>query len=256
LLPSVASFRRDCYSQSQIIEHALLHAQMAIDAGVSALYAQDTNDTPITTHVLSQSVSLMTAVCRALRDTFPQLMLGVSFMAHGARETLQVAHATDSNFVRLKVYIGTMVKAEGIVQGCAHEAISTRHTLGREDIRIFADIYDRTGEPLAPLPLAEACRQAIDFGRADGLILTGKNDADSINMLQTAQKYRTQAPLLLGGGATTANCAQFGALADAYVTHGAFRRKQPLMQNDLPIEWDADLIRAFVNAAQTAPSQN
>jgi hypothetical protein len=68
-----------------------------------------------------------------------------------------------------------MVKAEGILQGCAYEAIQYRAQIGAQDVAILADVYDRTGEPLGRMPLVEEARQAATFGRADGLILTGRS---------------------------------------------------------------------------------
>jgi uncharacterized protein len=107
--------------------------------------------------------------------------------------------------VRLKVYVGVMVKAEGLLEGLAYEAIHYRAEIGAQDIAILADVYDRTGQPLGRMPLVDEARQAAVFGRADGLILTGSSMDESLEMLEEVRRAELGVPLLLGGGATADN---------------------------------------------------
>lgn len=250
LLPSAVSKRPDAFPLDKIIEHAVIHAQIAKDGGVRAVYIQDTNDVPYGARVHPQTAQNMIAVGTEVRKAFPDLFLGVTTMAHGATEALDVAKAVGADFVRLKVYVGAMVKMEGIVHGCAFEAIQHRAEIGADHIRILADVYDRLGVPLAAWPIAEACRQAVDFGRADGLILTGKTIEESVRMFDDVRPLRLPVPLVLGGGLSPSNLKFFDQRADAFLIHGAFVKRGLPRQNGVPIEWDADLIRQFVTAAR------
>ncbi len=246
-LPSSISLRKDAFTHTQIIEHILHHAQLAHDAGVRAWYVQDTRDTPLGPQILPDSVRLFTEAGRALRIAFPDCALGVALMQHSGRVPLEIAHAIDAQFVRLKVYVGVMVKMEGMLTGCAHEAMTMRRALAADHIQVFADIYDRVGEPLAPLPLPEACRQAVEFGRADGLVITGKNPDDTLRMLGEAKD--AGAPLLVGGGVTTANVAQFLQHAQHVIVHGAFAQPGLAARNGLPAEWSAEALARFMDFA-------
>jgi membrane complex biogenesis BtpA family protein len=165
---------------SAVIDYALRNTERAVRAGVQALYIQDLGDYPWASTIQPQTVADLSVIGAALRGEFPELFLGICTMSHGAREPLAIAQAVGAQFVRLKVYIGAMVKAEGILQGCAHEAISYRSQIGAENIAILADVYDRTGEPLGRVSLKEAATQAAVFGRADGLILTGHSFEESL----------------------------------------------------------------------------
>lgn len=248
LLPSPHSRRPQHYSQTQIIDHALRHAQIAYDGGVRAAYLQDVHDTPVAPTILPETIQTVTAVGKALKNAFPDLHLGVCLMQHGAQEPLQIANDIGADFVRIKVYMGVMVKAEGLLTGCAHEAIQTRANLNAGHIRIFADIYDRVGVPLCPLPLAEACRQAVVFGQADGLVLTGMNVDDSVNMFDQIAPMNLGVPLILGGSATAHNLARF-AHADHIIVHGAFLSKGAPADNGLPVDWGLDEVRGFMASA-------
>ncbi|MFN3704395.1 MAG: BtpA/SgcQ family protein [Thermoflexales bacterium] len=246
LLPSRESLRPDGQPLSRIIEHALLHAHIAWDGGVRAFYFQDVNDVPVAPQVMEHTIAHMTAVGKELRRAFPDAVLGVCLMQNSGKESLQIAHAVDAQFVRIKVYVGAMLKAEGIVQGCAYEAIRTRHHLNAEHIRIFADVYDRLGEPIAPIPLKEMCRQAVEFGRADGIILTGRTPEQSIRMLDEVRPLRLPVPLLVGGGVSPQTLKYFVGRADHFIVHAAFVRRGLPARNGVPVEWDVELVRELV----------
>jgi predicted TIM-barrel enzyme len=141
-----------------------------------------------------------------------------------------------------------MVKAEGLLRGCAYEAIQYRAQSHAEDIMILADIYDRTGEPLGRLPLADEARQAATFGRADGLILTGCSFAESMEMLKEVRAVKLDVPLFLGGGATPENAAQALALADGLIVSTAFKAIGGWTRESLSADWDESRIAAFMKA--------
>ena len=255
LLPSPHSRRPQTYSLTQIVDHALLHARLAYEGGVRAAYLQDVHDTPVAPTILPETINTVTTVGQELKKAFPDLHLGVCLMQHGAKEPLQIAQDIGADFVRIKVYMGVMIKAEGMLTGCAYEAIQQRAHMNAAHlnaahpnaghIRIFADIYDRVGVPLCPLPLAEACRQAVVFGQADGLVLTGMNVDDSVSMFDQIAPMNLGVPLILGGSATAHNLASF-AHAAHIIVHGAFIKKGVPAQNGLPVDWGSDEIRAFM----------
>lgn len=234
------------------VAHALCNAKKAWCAGVRALYIQDTADTPLAPSIQPHTVAALSVVGAALRREFPDLTLGVCMMSHGAREPLAVAQAIGAQFVRLKVYVGAMVKAEGILQGCAYEAIQYRAQLEAEDIQILADVYDRTGEPLGRRPLVEEARQAAVFGRADGLILTGLSPDESLQMLGEVRSAGLGVPLLLGGGATAENIGRFAQYADGVIVSTAFKAGGGWTRQGLLEEWDEGLIADFMERVVTA----
>ncbi len=248
LLPFPASRHPDARALNKIIERALANARVAYEKGVRAIYLQDLGDAPVAPYIEPHTVAGVTAVGVALRREFPDLALGVCLMSHGAREPLAIAQAIGAQFVRLKVYVGAMVKAEGILQGCAYEAIQYRAQIGAADIAILADVYDRTGEPLGQLPLIEAARQAVTFGRADGLVLTGQSLEESRAMLAEVRGAKLGVPLLLGGGATAENVAALKPLCDGIIVSTAFKPVGGWTRESLGADWDGARIREFVSA--------
>ena len=239
-------------SIADAIAYARRNAALALQNGMDGLYIQDLGDYPAARQPQPHTVARVTAVGCALRQDFPAAVLGVCLMAHGAAGPLAAAQAMDADFVRLKVYVGAMVKAEGVLEACAHEAIQYRAAICADNVRILADVHDRTGVPLAPLPLQEAARQAVTFGRADGLILTGHDFAESKEMAGEVQQAALGVPLCIGGGVTAENVAEALAVADAVIVSTALKRVSSWAADALDSDWDVDKVRAFVAASRLA----
>ncbi len=248
LPPFPASGHPEAQSIPALTDYALRNVGRAVKAGVRALYVQDLGDSPIAPRVEPHTVAGVAAVGAAVRREFPDLTLGVCLMSHGAREPLAVAQAIGAQFVRLKVYVGAMVKAEGVLEGCAYEAVQYRAHAHAEGVAILADVYDRTGTPLGRMPLADEARQAATFGRADGLILTGLSFNESMDMLNEVRAAALGVPLLLGGGADAQNAALALAVADGIIVSTAFKRVGGWTRDSLSADWDEGRIAEFMAA--------
>jgi uncharacterized protein len=132
LPPFQGSNHPDRRSLVEIRDYALRNVEFAVKAGLTGLYLQDLGDHPVAPLVPTHVVAGMAAIGSAVRTAFPDLSLGVCLMSHGAREPLAIAQAIGAQFVRLKVYVGVMIKAEGMLQGCAYEASNTGLRLGQK----------------------------------------------------------------------------------------------------------------------------
>ena len=254
LPPFPASRHPQAQPLSVITEFAIRNVERAVESGVDAIYLQDLGDHPIAPTIEPHTVAGVTAVGEAVRRAFPKLPLGICLMGHGAREPLAIVQAIEGQFVRLKVFIGAMVKWEGILEGCAYEAQQYRARLGaKDDILILADVHDRTGSPLGRPPLAQAARDAAVFGRADGLVLTGSSFEESVEMLRTVHEQSLDVPLLIGGGVKAANVGQLVGLADGMIVSSAFKPSaKSFSRASLTMDWKPARIRALVQALEEA----
>ena len=249
LPPSPAARRTESLPMKKIIDFALRNTEKAVKAGIPALYIQDLGDIPIAPQAQPHSVAFLSVVGATLRDAFPNLALGVGMLSHAAREPLAVAQAIQAQFVRIKVFTGAMVKAEGILQGCAYEAIRYRTEIGAENIAILADVHDRTGKPLGEMPLKEAAHFTAVHSRADALVLTGFSFAESLEMLEQVRIANLDVPLLLGGGADAKNISQALQYADGVIVSSSFKPVGGFTHEGMLTEWDYERIQQFMQAA-------
>ena len=243
----------DRESIKSLVEYALRNTEYAVRAGISALYFQDLGDHPWAHEVQPYTVATMSAIGAHIRKEFPELILGVCLMSHGARAPLAIAQAIGAQFVRLKVYVGAMVKMEGVLEGCAYEAVSYRNEIVAQNIAILADVFDRTGDSLGGMTLNEAVTSAVLFGRADGLILTGRSIEESKQMLSDVRALNLHVPLFLGGGANRDNIQQVLDHADGAIVSTAFKPAGGWNRNSLSSDWDQTIIEDFMQYVNRSP---
>lgn len=213
-------------------------------AGVPAVILQDQTQT--TTGAKPEISAVMSALGRLIRKEYPQIRLGIIVEAHDPETPLAIAHASGAAFVRIKVFVGSMLKAAGIQQGVGIAAVDYRTLLGREDIQILADVHDRTGHSLIGMPIEQASSWAARTG-ADGLILTGNSFGTSLDMIRSVREAGIKRPLFLGGGATVENIGEALATAEGAIVSQALKR-DVVNENDMVL-WDVDKAKRFMEAA-------
>jgi predicted TIM-barrel enzyme len=191
----------------------------------------------------------MAALGRLAKRQFPDIHLGIIIQAHDPIAPLAVAHAAGAEFVRIKTFVDAMLKAGGIEQGIGIAARDYRHTLGRDDILLMADVHDRSGYPMGDVPIDEAARWAAQAG-ADALILTGHSYDQSIEYLKTVRNAGVSQPLFMGGGVTAENVTKVLQYASGVVVSRAFKRRD--YRSDEILRWDLDSMTRFMEAAQQA----
>src|SRR5581483_2780974 len=140
---------------------------------------QNMGDNPSTRRLGPESVAYMTAAALAIRREFPALSLGI-LANWDAEAGIAVADAADAAFVRIEhTFTGVAVASWGLSQACCYEATRFHRKIGAR-AHIFADVYEPHAVPLGPRPIDEAARAAIDEGGADGLFVTGRAFAESV----------------------------------------------------------------------------
>ena len=213
-LPGAIGYRGT--SREEFIERAIADAQAYAQAGFDALMIQNVGDLPVAAQVGPETVAWLSALGSTIRSAVA-LPLGVCVLKNDGCAALAIAQAIGAVFVRIKVWVGAMVGAEGIVQGCAREVMHYRRAIGAEEITVFADVHDRTGVPLAGMTLEETAHEAVWFGKADGLVITGRNEVETLEWLQRVKRAAPDVPIWAGGGATTKNISRLLEVADGVI---------------------------------------
>lgn len=226
-------------------DYVLTNARVFAQAGIPWLKLQD--QTKTTGPASSDTLALMAGLGRLIRAELPQLGLGIIIEAHDPVAALSVAHAAGADFVRLKVFVGGAMTAQGPRAGLSAEAVSHRAQLRRPDIALLADVHDRTAMPISGETQPFAAEWAVKSG-ADGLIVTGSSFQDTLARIGAVRDKGIRRPILIGGGVTEANVDEAMAHADGVVVSSALMRRDAA-PDDL-LRWDVDLCRRFMDAAR------
>jgi len=243
LKPLAGSSRYRGESLVSVLEHALMQAALLADAGFPVLMVQNLGDLPVTSAATTNQVAWMTRITDEVRRASAR-PIGLNLLENDVDAMFAVATAAGADFVRIKVYVGAMVTPGGIETGRAFEAIRARTTLRADGIAIFADIHDRTGVPLASSGLAGDIHTAVAIGGTDGIVLTGRSQAETREMLAIGREAFPKLPILVGGGASATNVAEFTKLADGAIVSSALKAANTPFG-----ELDAALARGFMRAA-------
>lgn len=231
-LPPFGADRLDLEGlESWMLEQIGIHAE----CGITSMMIQD--QTPGELAGL-KNVAILSALGRTVKRMFPDLSLGIILEANNPSAAMYIANACGADFIRQKVFIGAMVKAGGVMTGRAGEVWEARKDMDRP-VRVLTDIYDRTGVPLGPLPIETAAGQALKFG-SDGLILTGKNFEESLDLADRVRKQYPQAPVYLGGGITEKNVGEAVKHCDGMIVSSC------LMEDGKDNVWSRQKIRRFM----------
>lgn len=226
-------------------DYVVENARVFAEAGFPALMLQDQTRTPAAAE--TSTVALMGALGRLLRREFPSMRLGIIVQAHDAEAPLAIARATGADFVRLKVFVGGAMTAEGPRSALAASARTYRHAIHADNVAILADVFDRTSVQMVDMPPERAALWAQSMG-ADALVLTGATFAESLDRIAKARAEGVRVPIVLGGSVTAANVAAALTAADAAIVSTALMRKDA-GEADL-LRWDADFACRFVDAAR------
>lgn len=242
-LPNFALSRQR--SMGWLEEYVVTNARVFAAAGVPWIKLQDQTRTDGL--AAPETLAMMAALGRLIRAEVPGIGLGIIIEAHDPVAALSVAHAAGADFVRLKVFVGGAMTAQGPRHGLGAQAVAHRARLLRPDIAILADVHDRTSIPLSGESQPFAAEWAAKTG-ADGLVITGASFADTLGHIAAVRALGVRRPILIGGSVTEGNVAQALAASDGVVVSTALMRQGAAEDNVL--RWDADLCARFMNAAR------
>jgi hypothetical protein len=239
---------RSARGMDDVLRAALADAVALHEGGVDALLVENYGDAPFTAgRVDAATVAGMAVAVSEVRRAVP-LPVGVNVLRSDARSALAVAAATGARFIRVNVHVGAMVTDQGLMQSTAHDALRYRKSLD-VDIRIFADVQSKHGQPLAPGPIEQEARDCADRGLADALIVSGPATGEPTAMsdLKRVRGAVPDIPLLVGSGATAESAGELLSVADGLIVGTAVKRDGRLAN---PV--DAARVRLLVDAARAS----
>ncbi|MFZ1729004.1 MAG: BtpA/SgcQ family protein [Bacteroidota bacterium] len=188
-------------SREHIFDRAMADARILQEAGFDAILVENFGDAPFAKtdagkHVVADMTAIITALQREI--TIP---IGVQVLRNDAGGALAIAAATGARFIRVNVHSGAMVTDQGLIEGRADETLRFRHAIDARNISILADVFVKHGTPLAPSSLANAVRDTVERGLADGVIVSGNGTGEAADLedVQTAAT-NTAAPVFVGSG--------------------------------------------------------
>jgi membrane complex biogenesis BtpA family protein len=231
-----------------LLDAAIAEVELLAANGIDALMVQNLGDLPVADRAIGTQVAWMTRIVSEVRHRFTG-PLGLNLLENDAEAMIAVASAASADFVRIKVLVGAMMTPFGVQTAQAFAAIRARNACDAADIAIFADVHDRTGNPVVTGGLAEDLDFAVRLGGADGLVLTGKSWRQTLDFVATARERLGAVPILIGGGVTETNFAEAVAGADGVIVSSSLKDSADAFGGFVPSK-----VKAFMQAAERVRS--
>ena len=205
--PLPGSYRNTGMGIREITDRVLREAEMVAENGFDGYILQNMNDMPVKQIAPPEAIAYLSVIGQELRRGFPELIMGVLVNWDGVA-ALSVADAVGADFMRVEhLFTGVEVTSAGLLEGQCCEIAQLRKKLGTK-VPVFADVYEVHGVPLGAKPMEDAAWESVNEAFADGLFLSGKSVAESIEMIRRARTRVKDTPIFLGGGATGDNICE------------------------------------------------
>ncbi|XP_019361182.1 PREDICTED: uncharacterized protein F13E9.13, mitochondrial-like isoform X1 [Gavialis gangeticus] len=234
---------QNCLPLPRIIDEACREAEIYKDAGIDGLIVENMHDLPYTTSVGPEITAAMTIISAAVKQTCPQLPLGIQILCSANQQAVAVALAAGLDFIRAEGFVFSHVADEGIINACAGDLLRYRKQIGAEHIQIFADIKKKHSAHAltADVSVSETAKAAELF-LADGIVLTGTAtgmpaDPEELKEVEQAVKI----PVLIGSGVTLENVRNY-LDANALII-GSYFKKAGYWANTV----DPDRVKQFMD---------
>ena len=239
-LPGTPGFDGDF---QKIIDQAVQDAITLEKAGVDAVIVENMGDTPFAALLDKAQIVALTAAAQKVREAV-KIPIGIDAAFNDCETSLAIAGMCGADFVRIPVFVDTVLFSDGIIYPCARNCVNYRKAMGLEHVKILADVQVKHAHMLNPQITVEmSAKDAVSNG-ADGIIVTGaligaETPLDMIQRVQDAVKV----PVFAGSGVNSKNIHDQLQIADGCII-GSSLKKDGVLTNPI----DYELVREVVEA--------
>ena len=207
--------------RAAIRDRALEDARRLEAGGIDGLIVENFGDAPfypddVPKHVVAEMTALVTGLTNAV-----DVPVGVNVLRNDADAALSIAAATNADFVRINVHVGTAATDQGVLEGQAHDTLRLREQLDA-DVAILADVHVKHATPVGETAIEQAALETAERGRADGVVVSGVGtgsetaleDVERVSSALGETATDDPTPVFVGSGVTSetvGDCLEAGA---------------------------------------------
>lgn len=186
--------------------------------GIDGVLLENDNDKPHTILVSKAQVAWLALACDCAKRML-DVPIGVGVQRMDAEATIAVAAACELEFVRLDVFVDTVIMQGEEVRGDPASVRALRTQLGAESTELWTDVHVKHAELLGREPIGDAAERAAREGSA-AILVSGDRTGepprnDDLRAVKTALAGRAR--VVVGSGLTPENAASLAHVSDAAV---------------------------------------
>ncbi len=221
-LPGTKDFNNDL---QDVYQQALKDAQTLEEAGVDALMVENMGDVPFAETLDIEQTAALSAISALIKEAV-DIPIGIDAAFNDYKSALAVAKSVGAKFVRIPVFVDTVVFDGGVVEPCARKAIAYRQKLNAEEIEIYADVQVKHSHPLIQSVRIEESAKNAEMAGADAVIVTGTAIGDETPMELIRKVRKTvKIPLIVGSGVKKENICEQLRDADGAIVGSSLKER-------------------------------
>jgi hypothetical protein len=230
-------------SMDDVIERAIKDAKTLEKAGFDAIMVENMLDKPLgVTLDFKARVALSIVVDRVCETV--NLPVGIDAAFNDYEAALTIAKVTKASFIRIPIFVDTVIAHTGIISPCAREAIYYRDALDANDIKIYADIQVKHTTLLKDIPIQTSAQMAVGMG-ADVLIVTGASTGTETPIDTIASlKEHIKVPIFAGSGVDHENIKKQMDVIDGAII-GSSLKENKMISNPINFDLAHGLIKTY-----------
>lgn len=219
-LPGTQGFNNNL----EAVKQQALHDAITLEkAGFTAIMIENMGDMPYRETLETEQVAALAAIAALIREK-THIPLGIDCAFSDYQAALAIAKAVGARFVRIPVFIDTVIFSDGLIYPSARKALAYRKKIMAEDVDILADIQVKHSYMLNPhIDLKESAKLAEANG-ADAVVVTGFKtgqaaSTDDLKMI----KDLLQVPVYVGSGVNPNNIKEQLDIVDGLVVGSSIK---------------------------------
>ncbi|MFA9462756.1 MAG: BtpA/SgcQ family protein [Velocimicrobium sp.] len=239
-LPGTSGFDGD---YEKILEYAVRDAITLEKAGVNAIIVENMGDTPFRELLDKPQIVALTAAAERVRKSV-QIPIGIDAAFNDCEASLSIAAMCGADFVRVPVFVDTVIFTDGIMNPCARKCVGFRKQFGIEHVKILADVQVKHTYMLnSGITIELSAKDAVSNG-ADALIVTGSviGEETPIDLIKRVKNV-VKVPVLAGSGINEHNIDDQLKIADGCIV-GSSLKKDGILTNPIDFDLVHNLIKA------------
>lgn len=228
---------------NEIVEKAILEAEIYKKAGVDALMIENMHDVPyLKEKVGPEIISAMTIIGYEVKKN-SNLPTGIQILAGANREALACANSAGLDFIRAEGFVFSHIADEGLINSCAGQLLRYRKSIDADNILVFTDIKKKhcSHSITNDVNIVETAK-AAEFFLSDGVIITGVSTGTTadINEIKDVKRY-VKIPVLVGSGVNNENVDQYLKFCNGLIV-GSYFKENSYWENKI----DSDKVKRFM----------
>lgn len=228
-------------NNDEILKRAIEDAVTLEKAGVGAIMVENMGDNPLKETLDHEQAIQLAVITKAIKDVV-KIPVGIDAAFNDYKTSLAIAKAVGGAFVRIPVYVDTVVYHGGILYPKAIEAVKYRREIQAEDVLIIADIQVKYTYMLnSEITIETSAKMAASSG-ADAVIVTGLSSGNEtpIEIVERVKNV-VKIPVLVGSGIDEKNIKKQFSIANGAIV-GSSLKEDKKIENPISFELTKRLV--------------